>query len=353
MIFLCKRLGLGVALIVAASLVLLLTDREHRSGSGPRVWRVALLQHASTSVLDEGVTGVLDGLAEHGFREGDNLRLTRYNAQGDTATSATIAREILHGPFDLVITVSTSSLLAVASANKERQMPHVFGIVADPFSAGVGLDRANPAVHPPYMVGQGIFLPVDECFRLARQFNPRLKNIGVVWNPSESNSLAFTQKAREACRPLDLNLLEATVDNSAAVLEATHSVIGRGAEAIWVGGDVSVSAAIDTVVAAARKAGIPVFCITPGKPDRGTLFDVGVNFYECGKLTGALAAEILGGADPASIPIRDVLELVPRRVIVNRLALAGLSPAWRIPEDVLRRADIVVDEHGVHEKQGR
>ena len=116
---------------------------------------------------------------------------------------------------------------------------------------------------------------MDESFRLARQLNPGLKNVGVVWNPAESNSLAFTRAAREVCKAMGINLLEATVDNSAGVLEAAHSVIARGHQAIWVGGDVSVSAAIDTVVAAARKAGIPVFSITPGKSDRGTLFDVG------------------------------------------------------------------------------
>ena len=253
MMFLCKRLGLGVGLILAASSILLLSDKQHwPGGAGGRVKHVAVLQHASVAVLDDGVTGAVAGLAEKGFHEGDNLRLTFFNAQGDVATASTIARSILNDPYDLVITMSTPSLQAVAGPNKDRRMHHVFGLVADPFSAGVGLDRDNPAVHPPYMVGQGIFLPVDESFRLARQLNPALKNVGVVWNPAESNSLAFTRAAREVCKTMGINLLEATVDNSAGVLEAAHSVIARGAQAIWVGGDVSVSSAIDTVVAAAE-----------------------------------------------------------------------------------------------------
>jgi ABC-type uncharacterized transport system substrate-binding protein len=237
-----------------------------------------------------------------------------------------------------------------ANANKDRHRPHVFTLVADPFSAGVGLDRADPMKHPPYMVGQGIFLPVAESFRLARQMHPGLKRVGVVWNPSETNSRAFTFNAREACKELGIELLEATADNSAGVLEAANAVIGRGAQAIWIGGDVTVTVALDSVIATARKAGIPTFTITPGKPDRGTLFDFGINFYECGKLGGELAAQVLHGADPATIPILDVLDRVPKRLVVNRLAVAGLKEEWKIPEEIVRRADIVVDDKGVHFK---
>jgi putative tryptophan/tyrosine transport system substrate-binding protein len=354
MIFLVKRLGLGFALIALASGVLLATDRtRRRSDTGPVMYRVALLQHTSTVVLDESATGVIDGLAERGFRQGVNLELTRFNPQGDAGTSAAMAREIVNGPYDLVITVSTLSLQAIANANKQRRMPHVFGIVADPYSAVPGLDRAEPARHPPYMTGQGIFLPVEESFRLARQMYPNLKDVGVVWNPAESNSRVFVSKAREICQAMGINLLESATENSAGVLEATRAVIGRGAQAIWAGGDVSVSVAMDAVLNAARKAGIPVFSILPGKPDRGELLEVGVSFYECGKLTGFLAADVLQGKDPASIPIRDVMDLVPHLLVVNRLALKDLKDPWTVPDDLAQKADIVVDENGVHKKTKR
>src|SRR5262249_23094670 len=159
-------------------------------------------------VLDEGAAGAIDGLAEKGFRKGKNLILTRFNAHGDVGTATTIAREILRedGPYDLVITMSTCSLQAVAANNNNRSMTHAFGRVPDPFTAGVGLDRANPKRHPPYLVGQGILLPVDECFRLARQMNPELKSVGVVWNPSEDNSRLFIGNAQKACKTLGIDL---------------------------------------------------------------------------------------------------------------------------------------------------
>src|SRR5262249_17842249 len=159
--------------------------------------------------------------------------ITLYNAHGDMATANAIAREITDGRFDLVMTSSTPSMQAVANANRAGRTMHVFGLVADPFGSGVGLDRDNPLAHPRHMVGYGVLLPVDKAFRLARRMLPSLQKVGVAWNPAEANSRIFVGKAREACQELGLTLLEAQVDSSAGVREATQSLISQGAQAIW------------------------------------------------------------------------------------------------------------------------
>ncbi len=134
--------------------------------------QVAIVQHASTPVLDEGVKGMIEGLAESGFSDGGRISLRTYNAQGDLATGNAIARQVTTGEFDLVLTSSTPSMQAVANANRAGRTRHVFGLVADPFSAGVGLDASRPLQHPPHMIGLGSFLPVDEAFALARRGLP-------------------------------------------------------------------------------------------------------------------------------------------------------------------------------------
>jgi ABC-type uncharacterized transport system substrate-binding protein len=302
-------------------------------------------------VLEDGLRGTLDALAERGFRDGERLRIERFNAQGDMPTGLAIARQITGGDYDLVITSSTPSMQAVANNNREGKVRHVFTLVADPFASGIGLDRSNPANHPPHLVGQGIFPPVERAFQLARRMLPALGRIGVAWNPSESNSLAFVTKAREVAKTMNLALLEANVDNTGAVTEAIGSLIARDAQAIWVGGDNTVIAAVGSVIATAQRAGIPVFTILPGAPDRGTLFDAGPDFYQVGRQGGLLAADVLAGEDIATIPIRDVLDVVPPYLSVNTKALEGLKESWRVPEDVLADATVVVDESGVHRKE--
>ena len=351
--FAFKRLALGITLIVLTSAVLLLSDLGRRTSGRGSVVKIAILQHASSPVLDEGIEGMIRGLAEHGFADGGTASIQRFNAEADMAVGNAMASQIVNGEYDLVLTSSTPSMQAVANANRDGRVLHVFGIVADPFVAGIGLDRANPLKHPKHMVGQSTFLPVNDVFQIAKESLPGLKMVGTAWNPAEANSRAFIMAAREACSKLGITLLEANADSPSAVVEAVNSVIARGAQAFWVPGDNVMMSTIPTIVETARHASIPVFSISPGKPDRGTFLDVGLDFVEVGRLAGALAADVLRGTDPATIPIRDVLDQVPRKVVVNTRALTGLKEPWRVPDEVRNTATILVDESGVHDRSAK
>jgi putative ABC transport system substrate-binding protein len=339
--FAAKRLALGLALIAGASAVLVATDVRRAGPTG--VPRIGILQQASVPVLDDGVRGMIDGLREGGYRDGETAQITLFNAQGEIATANAIAREMTDGRFDLVMTSSTPSLQAVANANKAGRTMHVFSIVADPYIAGVGLDPADPLAHPRHLVGQSVLFHVRDLFVTARRIFPGLKTVGVAWDPAQSNTRRFVEDARIACKELGIELVEAQVENTAGVREATESLIGRGVQAMWVGGDITVSTAIDNVITTCRQARIPVFSQLPGDPRRGTVFDMGYDFEQAGRMGGRLAAEILRGADPASIPIRDVGDLVPHQLFLNRHALQGLKDPWHFPDDLLRQATSVVD----------
>ena len=350
MLYAIKRLWLGLCLIALTSAILLLADRGYRSSGSGSARRIAIIQHASTPVLDDGVRGVLDGLAARGYRDGDRLTVELFNAQGDMPTGIAIAKQVVSGGYDLVITSSTPSMQAVAHNNKDGHVRHLFTLVADPFVAGVGLDRAQPLTHPAHMIGQSSFPPVARTFEMAKQMLPGLQRVGVAWNPAESNSLAFVTKAREVATAMGLTLLEANVDTTSAVGEAVGSLASRGAQAIWVGGDNTVNAAMNTVISTATRSRIPVFTVLPGKPDRGTLFDAGPDFYQVGKLGGDLAADVLEGADITKIPVRDVLDVVPPYLSINTTVLKALRESWRVPDTALATATVVVDASGVHKK---
>src|SRR5262245_63528443 len=153
--------------------------------------RIAILQHANTAVLDEGIRHTIEGLASRGFRDGDTLTIDRFNAQGDMPTGIAIARQVTSGGYDLVITSSTPSMQAVANNNREGRTRHLFTLVADPFASGVGLDRANPLKHPPYMVGQGTFPPVDTKIALERTMLPALQRVGVAGGQSDIRTIHY------------------------------------------------------------------------------------------------------------------------------------------------------------------
>lgn len=354
-----RHLAPGFVAILLASSVLLLSDVSRRprtelggsasekaAGAEPvkKAVKVALLQMASQPILEDGAAGVVSALAEKGYVEGQLLTLKRFNAAGDMATANAMAQELSGGDYDLVITLSTPCLQAMANANKKTAVPHVFGMVSDPSIAGVGIGP-QPHEHPAHLVGIGTLPPADRSIELAREVNPKLSRIGVVWNPAEVNSEIATKAARAMCQKLHIELLEANAENTAAVREAAASLIDRQVEALWVGGDVTVLGAIDVVIKAAQQAKIPVFTCIPG--NKGTLFDLGANYFEVGRKVGSLASEVLDGASMSQLKWE---RAVPPKLFVNKLALDGLSSDWKFPQSMTESADVVVDANGTHEK---
>lgn len=344
---LLRHLGPGVSAILLASGLLLFSDlpRSKSAATAVRQFKLAIVQMASQPILEDGAAGVLDGLREAGYEDGDSLVVSRFNAEGDMATANAMAQEVTAGGYDLVVTLSTPSLQTVANANQKSRVPHVFGMVSDPTIAGVGVG-AGPLDHPPYMVGIGTLPPADKSIELARRVNPKLQRIGVVWNPAEVNSEIATRMARETCQQLKIELLEANAENTAAVREAVVSLVARGVDALWVGGDVTVLGAIDVVIQVARQAKIPVFTCIPGNANKGTLFDLGANYYEVGRDVGEVAARVLDGERIDALPWE---RAIPPKLFLNATVAESL-PDWKFTPELLGEADSVIDASGVHDK---
>jgi putative ABC transport system substrate-binding protein len=334
-----RRLGLGLVLIAGAALVLLYSDAGQRRPAAGAIPRVALMQYSSTLILDDGMRGIVDSLRAHGFEEGRNIAVDRFNAENDLPTANAIAREIASGKYGYAFTVSTNCLQAVANANREGRVKHVFGVVADPLAAKVGINPANPLDHPKGLVGIGTLVPVGELLELAKRFNPRLRRVGLPWNTSMTNSEKYTMMAREAATRMGIELIEGNVENSSAVEEVSSSLVARGVDAFLLTGDQTVALGIDTLLKTARKAKIPVFSTQPATVSRGVLFAMGADYYDVGREVGDLAVLLLNGADPARMPIQYV---TPRKIFINRQALAGLKDSWQIPDDVLKQAAKVI-----------
>ena len=333
---LVKRLWLGVTLIAATSAFLLLSDTADRASAVPHV---AVLQFSSMQALDDGARGLFDYLKEHGYDGTHKAVIDRFNAENDVATSSAMAKEITSGKYQFAISISTNCLQAVANANREGKARHLFGIVADPVAAKVGINSKDPLDKPKHMTGIGSLMPIDEIMEVARQMNPRVQRFGIPWNPSQANSERYMQLAREAAKKMNVEVLEGSVDNSAAVGEVTAALIARGADVIVVIGDVTVGLAIDAVVAQSRKGKIPVVGAMPDYVRRGCLFAAGADFYQVGRQMGEVAVRMFQGEDTAMLPI---IYSLPKQYAVNLTALNGLRDGWRVPPDLLKKCATVV-----------
>lgn len=332
-----------IAMILVVSGILLAFD-DSRSRSSASMPRVAIVQHTTQAAIDEGVKGIIEGLASKGRIDGRTVRLSMFNAQGDLATANDIGRRVTDGSNDLVISASTLSLQTVANANRQSKVPHVYGIIVKSQRSGVGIG-ADPMDHPPWMVGYDSLINVPDVLKMALEFNPGLRRLGLIWHSSEVSSQIYTEEIRKTCKSLGIELLEANAENSTEVAQAAQSLTSRGVDAFLVSADVVTLVAIDVIVKAARNARIPVISIIPPNVRKGTLFDLGLDYVSIGRDVGELAASVLDGTSPASLPITN---RAPGRLMINLNALEGLRDPWRIPQAARDRATVIIDKDGEH-----
>ncbi|MDD2724978.1 MAG: ABC transporter substrate-binding protein, partial [Methylovulum sp.] len=312
-----KRLAFSVSLVVLAAAVLLWSDRHNRQDGQPardpaqRI-PIAILQHSSNPMMDEISQGVLDGLHSQAYVDGHKLAISFYNAENDLSTG---------------------------NANRGAHIPHVFGAITSPVTSGVGIKALDSLDKPEYMTGIGTPQPVAEIFRLAKHINPALKTVGVVWNPAETNSEYCTKLARAISEKLGITLLEASIEQSKDVREAAESLVARGVQAFWTGGDSSVDATVESLTQVAKAARIPVFSNITRHTRRGSLFDFGADYHEVGAEIGRIAGTVLAGADPAQMPVQ---AFVPKRIQSNEKVRNSLRDTWIFGDDLYREASMII-----------
>jgi len=333
-----RRLALGIVLIAAASMVLLLSDLQNRQRVRRKLPRVAVYQIVSRPTMDESVRGVIEGLKDRGYIDGRTIRIDRFNAEADLNTASSIAQAIVQGGYTMVITISTPALQTMASANREGKLVHVFGTVTDPAASGVGISRTDSMDRPKHLVGIGTFQPVKEVFRLASTITPQLSKVGVVWCTSEACSEACVRLAREVCAELGITLLEANVEISIDTLAAARSLVSRGAQALWLGGDNVVETGVGLLIKAANEGRVPVFTNNPFNVNDGALFGLGADYYQVGRVTAGIAADVLDGSDPSTIPVENV---VPRSLGINLEVPRTLHDHWVFSPQILKTAQVV------------
>ena len=328
-----------MTLILMASGLLLFSDLDRRQGSNKvpnskALPHLAIMQCASTDLLDNTVAGIVEGLRQQGFENGRTADIRFFNASSNNITGNMMARDLASGSYNLVLTASTLALQAVAHANASGRVIHVFGGVTDPYGAGVGISGSKPDQHPKHLVGVGTFQPVERTFKMARQMHSRLRKIGVVWNPGESNSEACVIKARSICKELGIELIETNADTTTEVPEAIRSILARGSEAVWVGGDTVAMSSLSTIISATRPLKVPVFTNDPEDTAKGALFGLGASYHTVGITVGEMAGKILHGASPADFGVEN---LVPEVLTLNE-ALAKELEGWSIPEEIRAQA---------------
>jgi putative tryptophan/tyrosine transport system permease protein len=290
--------------------------------------RLALFIFSDTRVLETTADGVMDELKQSGTLARYHIAVDLKNAHNDYGTAQSIVQDIIRQKYDYIITLSSLALQVAANANKE--IPHIFGAVTDPYRMGVA---KNSRDHIPNITGVATFQPVEATFHSMRTIFPKAKSVGLIWNPAEANSEACTLKARDAAKKYQFDLVERTVSATNEVKDALSALVNKGIDLFFTSGDNTVILAVVTVSDILKERKIPYFTNDPSDVERGAFFSIGADYFEVGVETARMAERVIRGEETKSIPIRD---FVPEKIAINT-DLADLYGVI-IPEVFLKKA---------------
>lgn len=254
----------------------------------------AIVEHPA---LDAVRKGVIDELAEEGFKEGENLEVNFQSAQGNTSTAGQIAKQFVADDPNVIIAIATPSAQSVAAAT--TSIPLVFSAVTDPVAAKLvsKLDGSGTNV-----TGASDVLPYEPQIELMRQVIPDLKNVGYVYSPGEVNSTIVLKNLRERLTPMGINIIEAPAQRSNDIAMAARSLQGK-VDMIYTSTDNNVVSAYESLYQVAKESKIPLMASDTDSVARGAVAALGVNYYDLGRETGKIVGRILKGEKPGDIPV--------------------------------------------------
>ncbi|MEA5094014.1 MAG: ABC transporter substrate-binding protein [Sedimentibacter saalensis] len=249
--------------------------------------RVGIVQAVNHPSLDEIREYAIKGLEESDI--GENIEIIYKDAQGDPANVNTIISQFVGDEVDMIIPIATGAAQSAAAATKN--IPIVFAAVSYPVKAGLVEDMN---VTDKNITGVSNAIAIEDIFKLSQKLTPKVKTYGFIYNTSEVNAVASTERAKAYCDENGLKYVEATITNSSDLLQTSQSLMGK-VDAIFVPNDNTIASAMPVLSAEAIKAGIPVYTGADSMVIDGGFATVGIDYKVLGRQVGDMAVRILEG----------------------------------------------------------
>src|SRR5574344_243084 len=313
-----KVVALGLALTLALGIVAGCGGTGDKKPAAKKMYNVGIAQLVEHAALDAANKGFVDGLASKGYKEGQNVKFDKQNAQADQSEQQNIAQRFVSNKVDLICAIATPTAQTMANATKD--IPIVGTAITDYEAAKLVKDNKKPGTN---VTGTTDMNPVKEQVELALKIMPKAKTLGLIYCSSEVNSQIQAQMAKTAAKAKGLNVLETTVSNVNDIQQAAQNLVGK-ADVIYVPTDNVLASAMPTLTAITNEDKIPVVCGEGGMVKGGGVATLAVDYYKLGFTTGEMAADILAGkAKPADMAIKaqDKVDTIINKAEVQKLGL--------------------------------
>lgn len=257
---------------------------------------IGIGQYAEHGSLDNCREGFLEGLAEEGIVEGENLTVYYENAQADGGTASQIFTNFAARDVDLFCAIATPMAQSAYSVAMKSDIPVIYTAVTDPVAAELANADGSSVGE---ITGTSDKLPVEQQLQMIREILPDAETIGIMYTTSEVNSQTTIEEYKAAAPDYGFTIVESGVSSSADIPLAADSLLSQ-VDCITNLTDNTVVASLPVILDKAAALNIPVFGSEIEQVRIGCLASMGLDYIELGKQTGRMAAKVLKGEAKAS-----------------------------------------------------
>ncbi|MDR1132207.1 MAG: ABC transporter substrate-binding protein [Oscillospiraceae bacterium] len=300
---------------------------EASGGASPSAsdMKIGILQYATHASLYNCYTGILEGLKNEGFIDGETCAIEYIDGQGESETNGLAAANFVTKNYDIIIAIATPAAMTSYAAAKEAGIPVVFSACSDPVGAGLveSLEAPNTGA-----TGTSDSLNFDAQLKMIRAFLPDAKKIGVLYTTSEANSVSQLEKLTGLAPDYGFEIVSVGVTDASEVAAGAASLISQGVDCINNLTDNNVVNNLSIVTSAADAAGLPIFGSEVEQVAKyGCVASESLDYVALGVTTGEMAGKILKGVDVKTLPVAVITDSEPVYSLTNMEKFALALPA--------------------------
>lgn len=259
-------------------------------------YTIGIEQFAEHGSLDNCREGFLEGLAEEGIVEGENLTVEYKNAAADMGTAGQISDSFVSSDVDLLCGIATPSAQSCFNAAMDKEIPVIYTAVTDPLAAELADEEGNPVGE---ITGTSDKLPIQQQLEMIRTMLPEAETIGILYTTSEANSESAIKEYEALAEEYDFTIETAGITATADIPLAAQGLLEK-VDCITNLTDNTVVSSLPAILEMANEAKIPVFGSEIEQVKIGCLAAQGLDYVELGRQTGKMAAQVLKGEKKAS-----------------------------------------------------
>ena len=267
--------------------------------------KIGILQYAQHPSLDNCYEGVLQGLAEAGYTDGENgVSIEFQNANGSTSDADLMAKTMVSTGCDMIIAVATPAAMSAYAAAKDAGVPVIYTAASDPIGSGLAKDLNDPETGAS---GTKDALNLEGQMKMIRAFLPEADTIGILYTTSEPNSVSTIAEYEAKAGDYGFTIDAVGVTTPAEVPQGADTLISHKVDCFSNLTDNNVVGVLPAVLEKTNEAGIPVYGSEIEQVKIGCAASAGIDYIQLGRQTGAMAAKVIRGeAVCADIPFETI-----------------------------------------------